>query len=217
MYTLLSKCSDLKSQSKKVRQWKGNSPFSTPTPCISYVVQQGGKPIRWQRRGEPLPASSLYHVGQGLASASPWGLSDAHSQFALSQKRLPRGLPSEWKGMERLRSTLWVMTKWRHFQGSRRNWQSLGYTNLKNSKLTGSCLECTRAQLCTAHACAGPCARVEAQRPCQMSSLMAFHVYYWSRAPWWNQSSPVPAKPADGLPWGLLPLLPMCCDHRTPP
>lgn len=133
--------------------------LSTPTPCISYMLQQGGKPIQWQRRGEALPASSLYHVGQGVASASPWGLSDAQSQFALSQKPLPRGLPSEWKGVERLRSTLWVMTKWRHFQGSRRNWQSLGYTNSKNSKLTGSCLECTWAQLCTGtHVCRSVCA-----------------------------------------------------------
>lgn len=146
------------------------------------MLQQGGKPIRWQRRGEPLPASSLYHVGRGLASASPWGLSDAHSQFALSHicgfQRDSQVNGKGWKGWE-------AHCGWWQNEDISRVLEEIGKALATQTRRIQNwwdpVLSACGPNFERAHACAGPCARVEAHRSCQMSSLMAFHVYYWSR------------------------------------
>lgn len=159
------------------------------------MLQQGGKPIQWQRRGETLPTSSLYHVGQGLVSASPWGLSDLshnlpylRSGFQGDSQVNGKG----WKGWE-------AHCEWCQSEDISRVLEKTGKalaTQTRRIQNWRDPVSSARGpNFVRAHACAGPCARVEAQHPCQMSSLMALHVCYWSKAPWWNQSSPVPAKP----------------------
>lgn len=75
----------------KVKRWGYEKKIACfPFPCI-YMLQHSDKPIQWQRRSQPQPASSFYHMSWGSVSASPWGLSDSQSELAFNSEQHPTG------------------------------------------------------------------------------------------------------------------------------